>query len=74
VSFTFNWYAQLQLNDPFAVRSHRLGIFEANTYVVQAGGHHDDGDEDLGDDAEKDDSEDAAEDSGDDYELIDGES
>jgi hypothetical protein len=42
--------------------------------VVQAGGHRDDGDEDLGDDPEKDHSEDEAEDSGDDYELIDGES
>jgi hypothetical protein len=42
--------------------------------VLQAGSHHNDGDEDLGDDAEKDDSQDEAEDSGDDYELIDGES
>jgi hypothetical protein len=42
--------------------------------VVQAGGQHDDGDEDLRDDAEKYDSQDEAEDSGDDYELIDGES
>jgi hypothetical protein len=42
--------------------------------VVQAGGYHDDGDEALGDDAEKDDSKDEAEGSGDDYELIDGES
>jgi hypothetical protein len=56
------------------MHSHRLGIFEANTYVLQAGGRHDDGDEDLGDDAEKDDSEGEAEDSGDDYELINGES
>lgn len=42
--------------------------------MLQAGGRHDDGDEDLGGDAGNDDSEDDAEDSGDDYELIDGES
>ena len=71
---TFDGYAQLQLTDRVTVHSHRLGIFEANTYMVQAGGHGDDGPENLGDDAEKDDSEDEAEDSGDDYELIDGES
>lgn len=41
--------------------------------MIQAGGHHDGEDEDLGDDAEKDGSEDEAEDSGDDYELINGE-
>jgi hypothetical protein len=71
---TFDGHAQLELTDRVTVHSHRLGIFEANTYVLQAGGHRDDGDEDLGGDAEKDGSEDAAEDSGDDYELIDGES